>query len=313
MTQETNGQAQQPEPMTQEQAQAIWDAELAAGSAASDAPAADAAPASDPLAENEAAAPAPEPAAADPFEGVPPAVRAMLEENQRQLSRLSNIEGHIGGLHSAIKRLNGEVAAAKQATERVQAAGGEAPTAQQQASARGNSAKWDQLREDFPEWADAIDERLGGAQQEQPKVDADAIVKQATEAAQAAADARLAAHMKQLNEERVEERFPGWKGTINTPEFGAWFDTLPATERALGNSDRPSDAIALLTKFTTYQGRIAKAQQTAQQRTQRLQEAAALPAGMRGASAPTDLESMTPEQVWQFYANNPQMLDRPAR
>jgi hypothetical protein len=47
----------------------------------------------------------------------------------------------------------------------------------------------------------------------------------------------------------VEAKHKGWMATIKTPAFAAWKDKQPPEVQALGASDEPADAIAMLNRF----------------------------------------------------------------
>lgn len=177
--------------------------------------------------------------------GVPASVRESLSAIAGFQGRIRNVEGHIGGLTSVTKELKSAMSAA---TSAAAAAGNDAPTDEQIAAAAGSSAKWSQMKEDFPEWTEAMEERLstvgrGGA------VDVEAIRKQvrdelAPEIASAVAVARRNARVDAVHED--------WEETVQTPEFSTWFDSQPEDVKALGASDKPRDAIKLLDQFVAF-------------------------------------------------------------
>ena len=112
--------------------------------------------AADTKAEQEANAQAAKDAEEAWFRQAPASVRESLEAISGMTGRLRRVEGHIGGLTTAQRELRAAVDAARQQTQR---AGGAAPTDAEIAAAN-TSAKWKQMKEDFPDWAEAMEERL---------------------------------------------------------------------------------------------------------------------------------------------------------
>ncbi len=175
----------------------------------------------------------------DPLAGFKAELESMRE---KQDARLRNIEGHIGGLNSQLKTA---LATAKA----VEKTGGEAPSTTQIESAASSSAKWKALKEDFPDWVDAMDGRLAEIQAAIPKanpVDVDGL------------KAELTTNVTQLVNEagtrarqmaRVDAKYEDWEETVKTPEFETWFETQTPEVKALGASAKASDAIRLLDSY----------------------------------------------------------------
>lgn len=291
-------------------AQQLWDAELAASAetdAASTAKPADAAA-------TPVAAPAPTPAptpapstAADPYEGLHPAIRKQLDDQAAMMDRLRKTEGHIGGLTSELKRTKDELAAAKAAALQVR----EAPTAAAVAAAQKSTEKWDALKTDFPEWAEALEERLGGNAQP----DLDGLRSQIQDELTANLAPKIRNELKAELAAETEGRLVGiahrgWRSTVNTPEFAAWLNVASPEVKALADSSVAEDAIDLLDRFKAQVAQQPDPRKIAESRKARLAEAATV---ARGASATNPVKStadMSAEELWDFYAKNPQMLDR---
>ena len=309
--QQTNGDDSQLTP------QQMWDQELAAASGNTDAaatPAPTPAPAVQPAATPAASTPAPAaaapaPAAAtpadDPFAGLHPAVRARLESIDGLTQRLRNTEGHIGGLTSENKRLAGEVAAAQAAAKTSTAA----PTTAQMQAAQASTAKWDQLKTEFPEWADALEERLSRVQPAQPNLDElrNQIRGELTQQLTTDITARVSADLAAKTEDRlVNVAHRGWKDTVKTKEFTDWYAKQPTEVQQLGASPVAEDAIALLDKYQVHRSAQAPAvdpAQVKQQRQQRLQEAASMARGNASVPPVKSPNDMTDQEYWDYAAN----------
>lgn len=205
--------------------------------------------------------------------------------------RLRNAEGHIGGLGSQLKQQ-------LQAAQQVSAKGGDAPTATEIRDAQRNPQAMARLKEDYPEFADAMEsalnERLSSleqrlARQQQP---------QQQPGVSPAEISRLRSEMT------VEVRHPGWQDRVRTTEFMGWLQRQPREVQMLAASDSPQDAIRLL----DLHDEVMK--MSTSQRTQRLSSAAAIPSGRSGANVRQKaVEDMSPEEYWRYLDE----LDRQKR
>jgi hypothetical protein len=235
----------------------------------------------------------------DPYEGLHPAIRAKLEAQDQLAERLRKTEGHIGGLVSENKRIKDELAAAKAAAEAVR----NAPTQAQLAQAKASTQKWDQLKTDFPEWADALEERLGATAQ--PDLDGlrnqirDELTPQLTQQISSQLKAEIAA---ETEGRLVNIAHRGWKDTVKSPEFVSWYEAQPADVKALGASPTAEDAITLLDSYKAATAGKPSAAQIKQQRQQRMQEAATVARGNQGGAPVKSTDDMSPEEYWNHLA-----------
>lgn len=242
----------------------------------------------------------PEAKVVDPYEGLHPAIRAKLDAQDQLAERLRKAEGHIGGLSSENKRINEQLAAAKAAAAAVK----EAPSQAQVATAKASTEKWDQLKTDFPEWADALEERLG-AQATQPDLDGlrNQIREELTPQLASDISTRLKAEIAAETEGRlVNIAHRGWKDTVKTPDFVTWYEQQPADVKALGASSTAEDAITLLDSFKAATAGKPNAATIKAQRQQRMQEAASVARGTQGGAPVKSSDDMTPEEYWAHLA-----------
>ena len=283
----------------QQNDQEIWNEEAAATDAELNAPGAESAAAPEAPAPaaaedtrqqgDQQQATAGDPPAADPLQDVPEPVRQAIEkirlDSQSMVSdlthQLKSANGRIGAMQRQLEAAAKMPAAANGADP--------APSAQEVSAASADAKKWQKLREDFPEWAEGIDElvahRVGEASKKAaPAVDEQAIRQSAVEAAREAI---------------VEDEHPGWKDTVNTQEFHDWFKTQPEDVQKLANSSRSKDAITLLDKFV---GRNAQPAATdiATARRERLERNVTV-RSQRGSGG-VDASAMTDEQYWDHLA-----------
>lgn len=295
--------------LTQEQMQELWNEEAKKLDAGEDSPALDAQAAAaeeippqddaqqnaaDPVADEPAAAAAQE-VQADPLAGLPEEVKAAL-------AKIPQLEQANAQLLHHVKTAEGRVAAMQREFQQARAAQTavapqDAPSQGQIATAAKNPEKWEQLKQDFPEWAGAMEEyvaaKLGGVQQHSgltPDQVAGYVQQQV---------AQTKAEMARLVEEaRIEGRHENWREQVKTPEFIAWYSVQSPEVRALADSPSARDAIKMLDLFE--QARVRPASEVRQERSQRLAAAATVRPGQ--TPAPKTLDAMSPEELWNFEA-----------
>lgn len=177
-------------------------------------------------------APAPQTEERDPF-----------KEIEKLSARLRNYEGHVGGIKTSIDKLNTQVSETAKAAASRQ--GADIPTTAQVNAAMKDGEKYKAFREEFPEYADAMEEAMSAqsASIEQsvlskvPKVDTSGLM--------------TAQEFETLIP--IYVKYPNWKKTVNTEDFSKWFASQPAEIQALGDSENPDDVIGVIEKFEARQ------------------------------------------------------------
>ena len=290
--------------LTQEQLQDIWNDEAKKLDAGEESPAAEIEAAA-PQAEEE---PAPqEDVAEEPAEAAEPepqadALAGLPNEVKEALAKITQLEQANAQLLHHVKTAEGRVAAmqrefqlAKTAQQAV--APQDAPSQGQMAAAAKNPEKWEQLKQDFPEWAGAMEEyvaaKLGGVQQ-QAAIDPNQVAAYVQQqVAQTKAEMARA-----IEEARIEGKYEDWKQTVNSPEFAAWFAVQASDVRALADSTSAKDAIKMLDLYQ--QAKTRSASDIRQEREQRLAAAATTRPG--NTKPAKTLDDMSPEELWQYEA-----------
>lgn len=243
----------------------------------------------------EASADTEEPATADPLAELPEEVKAALgkisqleEANAQLLQHVKTAEGRV----AAMQR---EFALAKTAQQSV--APQEAPTQGQMSAAAKNPEKWEQLKQDFPEWADAMEEyvaaKLGGVQ---PNAGIDPE-KVAAYVQQQVAQTKTEM-ARTIQEARIEGKYEDWKDTVNSTDFVQWFTVQSPEVQALANSPTARDAIRMLDLF--HDAKKRSASDIKQERGARLAAAATVRSGQ--TPPPKTLDDMSPAELWQYEA-----------
>lgn len=212
----------------------------------------------------------------DPWHGVPQVVRDRLQAVDAIDHRLKSSEGRVAALQ---RELEVSKQAAKDANN--------SPTQQQINAASANSEKWVALKEDFPEWVEAIEERLSGVVGTEKESYNDAELR--------AQNANLSSELSSL---RVELKHPGWEDTVNTAEFVQWMQTQPPEVLALAASSNPTDAIKLLDQYSSI---TDKAQKVIDDRAKRLQQSVSTQT-KAGQVPRKSAGDMSPEEYWDNLA-----------
>lgn len=262
--------------MTPEQAAAAWN-EVSVERA--DPPPAD--PAEPPKAD---ATPA-EPPKADP-EPTPVAKDPVLERLEAQDKLIKKLSDDLKMSTGRLSKIQGELDAGRAAAKAVK----DAPTQAQQAAAAADPAKWNALKEEFPEWTDAMDsrisERIAEAVKNTPAPDFETV--------------DLDAELRKRETQRVTRKHKDFFDVIKSEEFSAWRKTQPAEINALGSSDLAEDAIEMLDLYKAAKATPAKADAIDAARTARI-KAAAGPAPR--ASQPIQPGGeLTPKDIWAQVA-----------
>lgn len=284
--------------LSPEEAQQLWDEEAAkldaddqsANQSMATAPE-DSLLEDEPIAEE--AAPDVEPE--DPLAGLPDVVRAKLAQIDELATANAQLLHHVKTAEGRVAAMQREFQQARVAQQQV--APQEAPSQGQIVNAAKNPEKWEQLKEDFPEWAGAMEEyvasKLGSVQPQQgldPQQVA-AFVQQQVD--------QTKAEMRQAIEEaRVDGKYENWKDTVNTLEFTQWFTVQSPEIRSLANSDSARDAIRMLDMF--HETKKRSASDIKQERGQRLAAAATTRPGQ--TPPPKTLDDMSPEELWNYEA-----------
>lgn len=176
----------------------------------------------------------------DPWAGVSPALRSQFDEMSQKLSgieelgnRLKTTEGRVGALQSEL---------AKKAAREVK--GDDAPSSDQiDDAASGTDAEWEQLKEDYPEWATALDRKISATRADLRKSIPD------LEELRAELSQGMGAAMRQVDETLVAMRHPDFEEVTKKKEFWDWVGTQPDNIKELADSARPLDAIKILDAY----------------------------------------------------------------
>jgi hypothetical protein len=230
----------------------------------------------------------------DPLASLPEAVRAKLAQIDDLALANAQLLHHVKTAEGRVAAMQREFDQARKAQTQVD----EAPSSNQIASAVKNPEKWEELKQDFPEWAGAMEEyvtaKLGGINQQPVGITPDQVVNYTQSQLTA-----LRSEMAQAVEEaRIEGKYEDWKDTVNTTEFTQWFSVQKPEIRALAESSKAKDAIHMLDLFSDAKKNLASG--IKQDRGQRLAAAASTKPGQ--TPPPKTLDDLSPEELWNYEA-----------
>jgi hypothetical protein len=244
----------------------------------------------------EASADTEEPATTDPLAKLPEEVKAAFGKISQLEQANAQLLQHVKTAEGRVAAMQREFAQAKAAQQSVVPQ--EAPTQGQMSAAAKNPEKWEQLKQDFPEWADAMEEyvaaKLGGVKPAAPGLDPQ-VVAAFVHQQVSQSKAEMA---RTIEEARIEGKYDGWKDTVNSTDFVQWFTVQTPEVQALANSPAARDAIRMLDLFNESKKRSAT--DIKQERGARLAAAATVRPGQ--TPPPKTLDDMSPSELWNYEA-----------
>lgn len=231
----------------------------------------------------------------DPFANLPQAVKDKLALVDQLLETTQQLKRHVGSAEGRVAAMQREMAEAKKAAQAVDSA----PSKAQIEAASASPEKWEAMKQDFPDWAEAteamVSAKLAGLTPQQAQSmsseDIDRLVQ--TKVEEARRDA-----MKAIEEAKVEGKYENWKEDINSSDFQAWFAKQTPETRALADSPYGRDAIRILDLWT--ESKKAPVEEVQQQRANKLAAAASTKPGASPTTKAVD--QMTPDELWNYEA-----------
>lgn len=217
----------------------------------------------------------------DPWAGVAPALREQMEGMNQRMASLDEITARLKTAEGRVSALQSELA--KKATQDVKKTPGAAPSAAQ-VDAASTDAEWEELKEDFPEWANALERRIAAT----------------NESVRSLISKEQARMTEEVERRIVSIKHPGYQKTIQDPDFKTWFQAQPAEFQKLANSMKADDAITVLDGYAAARG---KGPSRIQDRKKRLQEAATIPKGSQQQAPIKSEADMTEAELRQKIAS----------
>ena len=235
----------------------------------------------------------------DPWEGVSPKIKEQFEALQSRLSKLDALDTLGDRLKQAESRIGSitnklHESSTKKLDEK------ETPTDAEVKAASESKAAWEALKEDFPEWAEAMDNRLAAERAELEKRFPKGMADKISALEQKIGGGGEEQYLKQ-QEDLVTLAHRDWRDVVKKDDFWTFVKTLPQHEQDKVGSKSAFDAIDVLDKYKSQRdGGESSKPSVSKQRKERLSHAAEPSTATRQRSRPTvpkRLEEMTPEEI----------------
>ena len=168
-----------------------------------------------------------------------------IDQDEKFEKRVRNMEGKFGEMNGTMQALLKKLDSPSQPPQALR--GASAPSKAEMLDAYEDGTKFVAFKEEFPEWAEAMEEKLGlqasNLLGKIPDVDGlRAEFKGELNAAnETAANARSLAYLDIKHE--------GWEEAVKSQAFQSWMSSQPAEVQELKHSPRVKDALVLLDGF----------------------------------------------------------------
>lgn len=156
-------------------------------------------------------------------------------------SRVRNIEGRFGTMNAQMQKM-------LDAQKSVQSSGGDAPSSQQINSAKISSEKFKRLKEDFPEWAEAMEEELNlrteNIKSSIPRApDLNNYISR-DDAQDLVGESRKLAYL--------DLKYSNWENEVRTNDFRMWYLSQDDNMKALADSTDVNDSAKMLEAYFSF-------------------------------------------------------------
>ena len=229
---------------------------------------------------------------ADPWEGVPAALKQTLEALQSKVSAIDTIDNEVKQWSGRLGAFQRELQLQRNAAEQAAKAVNEAPTKQQMAEAAQDDEAWSELKDEFPEWADALEKRTGKLEKkfsEQIEI----LRQQQPQAPD------LSALRREYDQKLLTIKHPDWRELVASPEYQEWLNKQPGDvrQKALESTDA-LECIEVLDRFTAAKSPVMD---VVDKRKERLANSVSAPSGGSPVRSKS-IDDMTPEEYREHVA-----------
>ena len=236
----------------------------------------------------------------DPWSGVNPALKGAFDALQEKVSafdamaqRLQSSEGRIGALQRELQQQ-------RNAAEKAAKAVDSAPTQEQMAAAAANNRMWDDLKEDFPEWAEALELKTGelrGAVSKELSALQNKVESMASNPE--LVGGKIDEMVRNFEAKLLTIKHPSWRSITGSQEYSTWLQSQPAEiQHKAATSVDALECIEILDAYAaSSQQKAGKtAAEIAAERQARLNSAATTVRGGKRTVPIKSVEDMTPEE-----------------
>lgn len=194
---------------------------------------------------DESSEPEPEPAVE-----LSPEMQKIVDSLNKLTSSLSGMEDRIKQTERRVGGISNEFYAAKDAAKDAATLQAKAPTPEAMAEAAKNEKAWEELKKDFPSWADAIDSKLKTQTSKFVSVDD-------FEALRANVSKMPTVDSQQLEARLVGLIHPDWKQITQDPEYASWLNVQPAdVKQKAYQGTTAEEAIDVFSRYKTHKTSI---------------------------------------------------------
>ena len=146
-----------------------------------------------------------------------PEMQVIVDSVNKLTSSLTGMEDRIKQTERRVGGITNEFHAAKTASEEAAATQAKAPTPEEMADAAKNESAWEDLKKDFPSWADAISSKLKTQTSNFVSVDAFEELRQSVSQLPVANPIELETRLVGLIH-------PDWKQITQDPKYASWLN-----------------------------------------------------------------------------------------
>ena len=183
----------------------------------------------------------------DPWKDVNPVLKESIDKISSQLENLTSFGERLKQAERRVGSIQNEFFAAKSA---VNVAVDEAPTTKQIEDAAKTNQEWEELKTDFPEWANAIESKLSATRAEFEKHIPDTGKLEEKIATEVSSLITKLEDMRISMEKNVLGiKHPEWETIIESKDYKAWLAGQDDATKTLTTSQYAKDAIKVLNKF----------------------------------------------------------------
>jgi len=229
----------------------------------------------------------------DEWAGVNPAVRKQLETISQKVGTLDAMEGRLKQTERRIGSIQNEFHNANQAAKEVE----DAPSKAEMAAAAEDDKAWDELKEDFPEWATAVENKIAAASAGFKQPDVSDI----RENLSSVKDSMVTSEV--FEKRLVNLMHPGYEQTIQSPEYTDWITKQPEDVQQKANyGTTADDAVHVLNLFKQSTVTHQKTpEEIAAARDKRLENSISTPSGPK-SRPPKSEADMSEQELRQTIA-----------
>lgn len=229
---------------------------------------------------------------ADPWEGVPAALKQTLEALQSKVSAIDTIGNEVKQWSGRVGAIQRELQLQRNAAEQAAKTVSEAPTKQQMAEAAQDDEAWSELKDEFPEWADALEKRTGKLEKKFSE-QIESLRQQQPQAPD------LSALRREYDQKLLTIKHPSWQQLVASPEYNEWLNKQPqdVRQKALESTDA-LECIEVLDQFIAAKSPV---KDVVDKRKERLASSVSAPSGGRPVRSKS-IDDMTPEEYREHVA-----------